>query len=455
MESRRISIVRSNPPFEVQRSTGRYTMMQRYVMISAMATLLIVGARGSALAQTEWERHPDNPVLRPGPEAWDSWRIASPTVLHDGTEYKMWYDGTASSPECYSIGLATSSDGKTWDKYDGNPVLGLGNPGEWDDYMVVGHPIVIFDGMFPDSCRYKMWYHGYDWSHYRIGYAYSADGIVWVEHPDNPVFDIGLSGRWDDHYVFGPAVLFDGTEYKMWYIGMRSDYRYQIGYATSQPPDTAPPEISISLDPDELWPPNHKMRTVTATVTVTDDYDPDPVVVLASIVSNEPDDGPGDGDTPDDIEDAEIGEEDYVFSLRAERSGKGNGRDYTITYTASDASGNEASASATVTVPHDRGRKEKKRRSKVLLPGDYVLQQNVPNPFNPSTEITYALPERSWVRLIIYNLRGQEIARLVDKEQPAGYYTVVWNASGMSGGVYLCRMVSGEFNTSRKLVLLR
>ena len=93
------------------------------------------------------------------------------------------------------------------------------------------------------------------------------------------------------------------------------------------------------------------MKTITATVTVTDDSDPSPTVVLTSIVSNEPDEGLGDGDKPNDIQDADIREEDYEFSLRAERSGGGDGRIYTITYTATDASGNTQNASATVTVP--------------------------------------------------------------------------------------------------------
>ena len=118
--------------------------------------------------------------------------------------------------------------------------------------------------------------------------------------------------------------------------------------------DTTPPEISISVSPDILWPPNHKMIQITATVIVSDICDPAPAVVLTSIVSNEPHDakGNGDGNTVNDIQDATFGTADYTFLLRAERAGTGDGRVYTITYTVTDASGNSASASATVTVPH-------------------------------------------------------------------------------------------------------
>ena len=74
------------------------------------------------------------------------------------------------------------------------------------------------------------------------------------------------------------------------------------------------------LSPNMLWPPNHKMRTITATVTTN--LPPELVtVVLAEIVSNEPDNGEGDGNTIDDIQGHDIGNTDFEFELRAERSG--------------------------------------------------------------------------------------------------------------------------------------
>jgi len=110
------------------------------------------------------------------------------------------------------------------------------------------------------------------------------------------------------------------------------------------------------LSPSSLWPPNHKMVPVIATVSASDNCDEDPAIVLTSVVSSEPDDakGGGDGKTTNDIQDADIGNEDYNISLRAERQGKGDGRIYTITYEATDDSGNSATASATVTVPHNQ-----------------------------------------------------------------------------------------------------
>jgi hypothetical protein len=117
--------------------------------------------------------------------------------------------------------------------------------------------------------------------------------------------------------------------------------------------DTTPPDITVSLSKDMLWPPNHKYKTITATVTVTDICDPSPIFMLVSITSNEPDNGIGigDGNTVNDIAEADIGTPDDIFKLRAERAELGTGRVYTITYEAIDASGNTAQASATVTIP--------------------------------------------------------------------------------------------------------
>jgi M6 family metalloprotease-like protein len=116
--------------------------------------------------------------------------------------------------------------------------------------------------------------------------------------------------------------------------------------------DTIPPTIHVQLDRDRLWPPNHKMAPIHAAVTVADGCDPAPHFVLTSITSNEPDNGLGDGDQPGDIQGASTGTPDVDFMLRAERSGTGGGRVYTVVYTVTGCSGDSSTASATVVVPH-------------------------------------------------------------------------------------------------------
>jgi predicted extracellular nuclease len=110
--------------------------------------------------------------------------------------------------------------------------------------------------------------------------------------------------------------------------------------------ETTAPVVEVTATPDTLWPPDHRYRDVTASVSVTD-ADPGATVELVSVTSNEPDNGEDDGNTINDI----VIVDDFHFKLRAERSGVGTGRVYTITYLVTDACGNSTSASATVTVP--------------------------------------------------------------------------------------------------------
>ena len=118
--------------------------------------------------------------------------------------------------------------------------------------------------------------------------------------------------------------------------------------------DTEPPVVSLRMSPATLWPPNHKMRDVRALLEV-EDCDPAPTVELVSVTSNEPENGTGDGDTSPDFAGADVGGDDRRLQLRAERSGNGSGRIYTIVYRVTDASGNSTEATSVVRVPHDQG----------------------------------------------------------------------------------------------------
>jgi subtilisin-like proprotein convertase family protein len=120
--------------------------------------------------------------------------------------------------------------------------------------------------------------------------------------------------------------------------------------------DEEDPTLVVTLSPDFLWPPNHRMMDVSATVTASDNCG-SATVLLTSVMSNEADNsnGVGDGNTVNDIQGADTGTSDLMFSVRAERAGGGQGRFYTATYTATDGSGNTAVTGPTVFVPHDQG----------------------------------------------------------------------------------------------------
>jgi hypothetical protein len=89
------------------------------------------------------------------------------------------------------------------------------------------------------------------------------------------------------------------------------------------------------------------------------------------------------------------------------------------------------------------------------LPRNFSLLQNRPNPFNPVSTIAFTVPERSRVTVKLYDIAGREVKTLADAEYEPGSYQVTLDGAGLASGVYFCRMVSGGFEESRKLVLLK
>ena len=85
----------------------------------------------------------------------------------------------------------------------------------------------------------------------------------------------------------------------------------------------------------------------------------------------------------------------------------------------------------------------------------YTLSQNYPNPFNPVTVINYHLAAGNFVSLIVYDVLGNEAATLVNEEKPAGSYSVRFDGTGLSSGVYFYRLNAGSYTSTRKMILLR
>ncbi|MFC2082103.1 cadherin-like domain-containing protein [Bacteroidota bacterium] len=88
-------------------------------------------------------------------------------------------------------------------------------------------------------------------------------------------------------------------------------------------------------------------------------------------------------------------------------------------------------------------------------PTEFTLHQNYPNPFNPNTIIRYGLQGESHVKLVVYNLLGQQITTLVDQIMSAGYHEVTFNASNVNSGIYLYKIEAGDFRDIKKMIFLK
>ena len=179
----------------------------------------------TSIAVANFEKNTSNPILDIGnPGSWDDELVSAPSIVKDNKEYKLWFtgfDGTKGQ-----IGLATSSDGINWLKYQNNPVISpkIGDP--WE--VEIGEPSVYFDGNI-----YTMWLTSFNFTQkesFRISRTTSTDGINWAPH--NIVF-VKSFASWESEGVGGPYVIFINNEFKMWYGAKDSNGIWSIGHATS------------------------------------------------------------------------------------------------------------------------------------------------------------------------------------------------------------------------------
>ena len=92
---------------------------------------------------------------------------------------------------------------------------------------------------------------------------------------------------------------------------------------------------------------------------------------------------------------------------------------------------------------------------KKIVPNNFILYQNYPNPFNPTTTIYYSIPKTSNVELKVFDILGREVAELVNEEKPAGNYTVNFDASKLSSGIYFYQIRTNNYSETKKMILLR
>ena len=122
-----------------------------------------------------------------------------------------------------------------------------------------------------------------------------------------------------------------------------------------------------------------------------------------------------------------------------------------IKVTVTDNDSAKASCTFTLNVPPHTAINPKGEQ----IVNEYELFQNYPNPFNPNTKINFALPKQGFVTLKIFDITGREIRTLVNEVKQAGYYTVDFNASHLSSGVYFYKIQSGDYSSVKRMVLIK
>ena len=201
--------------------------------------------------QGQWAKYEGNPVLSPTPNSWDSDSTTAPRVLYDGKMFRMWYVGSHSG--LTAIGYATSLDGISWTKYP-DPVLVHGPPGSFDSSQLGLGSVVQMNATF-----FLMWYEGSNHISYlngAVGLATSQNGINWTKYQGNPVLK---STSIDQKVIANPYVLRLKNTFNMWYTGKSASDPSQLTrilYATSFDGINwvkwPSPVLSPSVDPN-MW----------------------------------------------------------------------------------------------------------------------------------------------------------------------------------------------------------
>ena len=419
-------------------------------------------------AQTDWTKYPNNPVLGPGPEG--SWEEVGPepmSILLIGSIYHMWYGGY-NSEWVMEIGYATSPDGINWTKHENNPVLSLGEDGNWDDASVYGGT-VLFDGI-----RFHMWYSGTKKGQNglsEIGYAYSDNGVDWHRYESNPVLKQGADGSWDSMDLSYPCVVFDGSQYHMLYNGWDVNYKCRIGYASSLDGITWSKYNDnpvIVLGDDTSWDAN--LVLIPAVIYRNNNFEmwyngksQQNVIRIGYATSTDGIIWSKYSDNPISLIPGNILDWDngYVFQLKTlfdETKNVYKGW-YIGGIDGSKVSVGCATAplDPTIVVNYEKNFKR----------NEFVLNQNYPNPFNPTTKISFQLPNLSFVEISIFNSLGKLICSFVSKFYSAGFHSVEWSGRDDFGkdvvsGIYFYNIKARgsnrkgtDFSETKKMNLIR
>jgi hypothetical protein len=233
---------------------------------------------------------------------------------------------------------------------------------------------------------------------------------------------------------------------RLWYSNIHTVGPFAAGEIRAQIllMDILPPTISDPVaTPSILKPANHKMNDIALSYSSTDNF-PGAVVCELSVTSNEPVTSASDETSPDWI----IGEGN-ALQLRAERSGAGSGRIYTITVTCTDAAGNRSSKSTTVTVPHDN-RSESARNNPAIESAGSTIVRIVPNPSRSYFTINIQNSSTEKFSLRLFDVLG----RTIEARNNLSGNQVVTMGQNLGAGIYFIELNQGKESKQWKVVRL-
>ena len=369
-----------------------------------------------------WERNPQNPIMD-GPVNWTN-NFSSPVIIHEDDTYKMWF----TSGE-WEIGYAASDDGFSWEIHQ-SPVIIAGNGNDWDYHKSADVVLRIDDTL-------RMWYSGIDsdWDPYRLGYAWSLDGIAWQLN-EEPVLE-GASFS---------SMHYDGTIFHLYYT---SGWKEDINYATSEDGITWIKSTE-----------NNPVIERGAPGTWNDEW----VTPRGLIMHN---------DTLHMFFDGRDGTADDYYN----RTGYAWSVDYT-NWTVNDnyvfdvvAGGweSEGVSAGTILFEDNKykmwyggsgstgaaiGYAEIEIVSSVYESSIFTEVSTHPNPFKNSTTIEYELLKPSTIQLTIYDYLGKQV-EVIEKKQAQGKQQIIWNAEGLPAGVYTCVLKTESETQTVKMIKMK
>lgn len=441
--------------------------LNTFLFVCSILTFIYTPDR--AIAQTSWWVNPNNPVLNNGQAGeWDSGiAILANVVLNNDTVYLFYTGGTNFFTDPLAIGLATSTDGLNFTKYNSNPIFEA--DGNGFDAWTVARPVVI--NVDTDWLLY------YDGRPSTIGFGPdSAIGLATSTSPYGPwvrsedaVLEVGTSGEWDDGFLDVCSVVESDSGFFIFYTGGDSTFpngtSWQIGMAFSEDGLV----WNKYDDPTTTSHPYAESDPVLQPSPGSWDY---PFLYSGSVLKTGSqwemiyDGGPGFGYavssegihwTKDSSNPVFTPAQDpYAGGVIEVPSVLLYGNDTLFYYMYYDYS-----LSGGIGVAIDTSDYIVDVESISYSLNDYELFQNYPNPFNPVTTISYNIPEESIVNLSIHNILGEQVGIIVNQRQNGGKYEVTWNASDNPSGIYIYTLEAvslfgnDQNRISRKMILLK